>query len=109
MRYIPRELVHIILDYDGKIKYRRGEYINIIHKHDDRYNVITPIINKKLAIVKNIELDEQDGGFYFEFMFDSLSVSLCYDYNFTYRDTFEICYVDLRNGYNDSCQIRSYL
>jgi hypothetical protein len=28
--YIPNELIHIILEYDGRIKYKKGQYINII-------------------------------------------------------------------------------
>ena len=54
--YIPEELLHIILSYDGRIKYKNGKYVNIIHKNDERYNIITPIISKKLKIIQNIEL-----------------------------------------------------
>lgn len=54
---LPEELVHIILEYDGRIKYRKGEYVNIIHKHDERYGIITPLISKKMVILKHIELD----------------------------------------------------
>jgi hypothetical protein len=49
-KYIPKELIHIILEYDGRIKYRNGEYVDIIHKNDERYNIITPLINKKMEI-----------------------------------------------------------
>ena len=45
--YIPKELINIILEFDGKIKYRKGEYVNIIHKHDNRYNIIEPLIFEK--------------------------------------------------------------
>lgn len=111
MRYIPRELLNIILDYDGRIKCRKGEYVNIIHKHDDRFMMIEPLINKKLQILKTMESDiNRKGGFYFDFSFDGLKgVYLCYDYNFSWPDRFEICYVDLRNGYTSTCQIRTFL
>ena len=62
---LPKELLHIILEYDGRIKYRNGQYVNIIHKHDERYNIITLIISKKMYIMKNIE--SYGSGFHFAF------------------------------------------
>ena len=106
MQYIPNELLDIILEYDGRIKYKNGRYVNIIHKNDERYNIIKPHINKKIKIIKRIQI--HDSGFYFEFSFDTLlNVGLCYDYNFTYENKFEICYYDTRN--NGWIQIRTYL
>jgi hypothetical protein len=103
--YIPKDVLHIILDYDGKIKYKNGKYVNVIHKNDERYNIITPVISKKMVIMKNIDLSGQD--FYFEFGFDIDSrVGLCYDYGFNAPNTFEICYYDTRTDWK---QIRSYL
>ena len=32
--YIPKELVNVILDYDGRIQYKNGQYINVIHKNN---------------------------------------------------------------------------
>ncbi len=94
--YVPRELLNIILEFDGRIKYRNGEYINILHKYDLRYDKIKKIINKKLHILKTIE---SSGGssFYFEFGFDNCNVGLAYDCNFSIENNFEICYYDFRN------------
>lgn len=104
--YIPEELLDIILAYDGRIKYKNGKYVDIIHKNDERYNIITPIISKKMEILQNTELS--GSGFYFEFGFDTCkNVGLVYDYNFSYTDKFEICYYDTRN--NGWKQIRTYL
>ena len=103
---IPTELLDIILEYDGRIKNKHGKYVNIIHKNDERYNIITPIITKKLLIMKDIEI--ANDGFYFEFGFDVCNaIGLVYDYNFSYKDKFEICYYDMRN--NGWLQIRTYL
>lgn len=103
--YIPTELVNIILDYDGRIKYRKGNYINIIHKFDPRKNMINQIIAKKLVIINSILLD--GSRFYFDFGFDiDNRIGLCFDYNFSNINEFEICYYDIRNGIE---QIRTYL
>ena len=45
--YIPKELLNIILEYDGRINYKNGKYVNILHKNDIRYNIIKSVINKK--------------------------------------------------------------
>lgn len=105
--FLPKELLHIILEYDGRIKYRKEEYVNIIHKHDPRYNIIQNIINKKVKIIKGIQI-ENTTRFYFEFSFDTdCALGLCYDYNFSRENQFEICYFDFRD-YNFR-QIRTYL
>ena len=102
----PTDIINIILECDGRIKYKRGKYVNIIHKHDTRYNMIIPLINKKMEIMKEITL-AHPSSFYFEFGFDTTNgVGLCYDYNFSYTDKFEICYYDWREGIK---QIRTYL
>ncbi len=109
---LPEELLHIILEYDGRIKYRNGEYVNIIHKHDERYGIISPLISKKMVILKHIELDysnaQPNAGFHFSFNFNTLTaVGLVYDNNFSYSNKFEICYFDFRN--NGIKQIRTYI
>jgi hypothetical protein len=53
---IPNDLLDIILEYDGRIKYKNGMYVNIIHKNDERYDIIRPLISKKIEIMKTIEL-----------------------------------------------------
>ena len=104
-QYIPEELIHIILAYDGRIKYKNGKYVDIIHKNDERYDIITPIVSKKIEIMERTEID--GSGFYFEFGFETCrNIGLCYDYNFSSTNKFEICYYDTRDGWE---QIRTYL
>ena len=47
LQYICEDVVNKILEYDGRIKYRKGHYADIIHKNDIRYNLIQNIIIKK--------------------------------------------------------------
>lgn len=104
MKNFPKDLLHIILEFDGKIKYKNGKYINVIHKHDERYDIIKPVITKKIEILKTININ--GGDFYFEFGFDACGdIGLCYDLGFNAADRFEICYFDLRTGWE---QIRTY-
>ena len=116
---LPYELVNIILDYDGQIKYKYKtknsidyhKYVNVIHKHDERYNIITPIINKKHTIMKDTETRPNDTSFYFEFAFDTQpTLCLCYDYNWSANNKFEICYTDMKGSGHvfGSDQIRTY-
>ena len=40
MNQFPFEIVHRILEYDGRIKYRHGKYMNQIAQDDDRYQML---------------------------------------------------------------------
>jgi hypothetical protein len=110
MDCIPKDIVNKILEYYGKIRYKNGKYTNMIIQDDYRYKLIEPLIDKKIQILKNAEVYKDENNehqFYFEFGFDNCNqVGLCYDYNFTYKDKFEICYYDTRDGWD---QIRTYI
>lgn len=107
MRKLPYELKNIILEYDGRIKYKYKQknqidyhnFVNVIHKHDNRYSIIIPVIDKKKDIIMNTYVSPVDTGFYFEFSFDkNPNIMLCYDYNWSYNNQFEICYTDMTDS-----------
>ena len=104
---LPYELVNIILNYDGRIKYKYKQknaidyhkFVNVIHKHDKRYNIITPVIDKKKNIIMDTPVSHDNISFYIEFAFDKQpNIYLCYDYNWSYDNVFEICYTDMRGS-----------
>jgi hypothetical protein len=43
MNQLPFEIVHYILEYDGRIKYRHGKYMNQIAQDDDRYKMLLTV------------------------------------------------------------------
>jgi hypothetical protein len=51
-KYLPDELIDIIINYTDKIAYRHGKYINRIDKKDKRY-VLIKSIPKPIFIYKD--------------------------------------------------------
>lgn len=89
--YLPREILHIILEYDGRIKYRNGVYINIISENDERYRSLDIYIRKKMDIYKNIDFDHLRNRFFFYVEFEQIpNMGLVYDYNYTYSNKLDI-------------------
>ena len=54
METLPIEIVNKILEYDGRIKYRNGKYINQIHKYDKRYYILLAIQIPILSTINGV-------------------------------------------------------
>ena len=113
---LPYELVNIILDYDGRIKYKYKtknsidyhKYVNVIHKYDPIYDIITPIICKKQKIMKDTETRPNDRSFYFDLAFNKQpNLVLYYDYNWSFVNQFKICYTNRSGHIFGNDQIRT--
>ena len=54
---LPIELVDKILQYDGRIKYRKGEFVNVIHPRDLNFYryILNPVLNKKINMHIDME------------------------------------------------------
>ena len=52
--HLPFDVLNIILQYDGRIKYlhKKDIYVNIINKNDYRYDIIKTNINCKINLIK---------------------------------------------------------
>ena len=46
---LPLEIVDKILQYDGRIKYRKSEFVNVIHPRDLNFYrfILNPVLKKK--------------------------------------------------------------
>ena len=43
MNKFPKDILNSILEFYGRIKYRKGEYVNCISKNDYRYNILSQL------------------------------------------------------------------
>jgi ABC-type bacteriocin/lantibiotic exporter with double-glycine peptidase domain len=104
---LPYELKDYILSYDGRIKYKYKiknsidyhKFVNVIHKHDERYNIITPIIGKKQKIMKETEISSNKSGFEFVVSFNKHPcMLLCYENNKSVTNKFVISYINMKEA-----------
>ncbi len=103
---MPFELIGIIMDYTGIMRYHKNSFVSIIKKDDYRYAMLDRIINRRRLIINETHVNN-DKEFYFECYFDTLwGVGLCYDHNWSKHDEFEICYFDFRGVWK---QIRTII
>jgi len=94
---IPRDIVHIILEYDGQIRHRRCKYIDVIPKTDPRRNMLDEFLTKKAEILENIEID--GGNFFIEIVFETHPyMGLSYDYQWSQSNKYEICFFSYKNN-----------
>ena len=54
MHFLPDEIIHIILEYDGRIKRRNGYYADQIDIRQEKYRILTEYIGNKHTILSKI-------------------------------------------------------
>ena len=96
-QYIPKEIINLILKYDGRIKDRKGKYINIIDKKDSRYNIIEPVISNKNKLIEQLVLKYSNWYFHYNFIIYK-TPGLFFDIN-----KCEICCYNKRNPWEKFC------
>ena len=65
---LPFDVLNIILEYDGRIKYIHKEriYVNIISKNDYRYNIINQRIKNKVVLINQLSIGNNGLKFYID-------------------------------------------
>jgi hypothetical protein len=108
---LPKELKNIIFNYEGSVKYRNDEIISIIHKYDERYNILKKIIESKIQIYYHAVIDDKN-HFYLSFSFNGeplkgLCISSGGFTTHSNKDLIETCYFNFKN--DGIMQKRSYI
>ena len=63
---LPFDVLNLILEYDGRIKYSHKDkiYVNIISKNDYRYDIIKTFTNLKIYITTFLNIGSNSFKFY---------------------------------------------
>ena len=77
---LPFDVLNLILEYDGRIKYIHKDriYINIISKHDYRYDIINPRIKSKTNLIKNLNIVNNGLKFYIDIYYKNSELGLIF-------------------------------
>lgn len=65
---LPFDVLNLILEYDGRIKYihKKRIYVNIISKNDYRYNIINQRIKSKVNLINHLSIGNNGLKFYID-------------------------------------------
>jgi hypothetical protein len=77
---LPFDVLNIILQYDGRIKYlhKKRIYVDIISKDDYRYNIIEKKINNKINLIKNFNIGNNGLKFYIDIYYKNSDLGLIF-------------------------------
>ena len=78
--YLPLDVINIILQYDGRIKYlhKKRIYVNIIHKNDDRYNILEIKIQNKIKLINNFNIGNNGLNYYIDVYYKNSELGLIF-------------------------------
>jgi hypothetical protein len=71
--YLPFDVLNIILQYDGRIKYLHKQkiYVNIISKNDYRYNILEKKINNKINLMSTFNIVNNGLKYYIDIFYEN--------------------------------------
>lgn len=96
---LPNEIINIIFQYDGRIKYRRGKYMNQLIIEDNKFQLIKKHLIEKYYIF-HLVLDSNGDTFYMDFTPDNNFIfGIIHDYNYHGNGYTISFYKDIRNTF----------
>ena len=65
---LPFDVLNLILEYDGRIKYihKQRIFVNIISKNDYRYNILETKIKNKTNLINTLNIGNNGLNFYID-------------------------------------------
>lgn len=77
---LPFDVLNIILQYDGRIKYlhKKHIYVNIISKNDYRYDIIETKINSKKNLIQFFNTGNDGLKYYIDVYYKNFELGLIF-------------------------------
>ena len=77
---LPFDILNIILQYDGRIKYlhKNRIYINIISKNDYRYSLLETKINNNINLINYFNIGNNGLNFYIDVYYKNHELGLIF-------------------------------
>jgi len=77
---LPFDVLNIILEYDGRIKYSHKNriYVNIISKNDYRYNIVETKINNKIDLINRFNIGNNGLKYYIDIFYKDHEIGLLF-------------------------------
>jgi len=77
---LPFDVLNIILQYDGRIKYSHKYriYVNIISKSDYRYNIVQPKINNQVDLINRFNIGNNGLQYYIDILYKDNEIGLLF-------------------------------
>ena len=68
---LPFDVLNIILEYDGRIKFlhKKRIYVNIISKNDYRYNILETKIKRNINLINTLNIGNNGLKFYIDIFY----------------------------------------
>ena len=80
VHYLPFDILNLILEYDGRIKYSHIDrvYRNIISKNDHRYNIIKTKINNKKELINKFNKGNNGLNYYIDIYYKNQELGMIF-------------------------------